>query len=139
MGAAEVGAILVPYGYTVADPAATPENSRFHHRTGVQIPDRHRRALAPLGQSGAAGAGVVALSLSALRPALGVGFLEALHPFVGSARVRPLDCCIHERHGMSAEPRSYAESARRRERASLATSEMLVDSAGVKESRSIAD
>src|SRR5277367_5973097 len=83
--------VLVPYRCALADATDAKQDTRFHHGSRLQVSHRYRRAFALLGKIGAARTGVVALSLPALRAALGTQFFKALHPIVGPASIGPVD------------------------------------------------
>src|SRR5579872_2920544 len=79
--------LLVPHRRALAQRAPAPAHPRLHHGARLPLPDHYRRALALLGQIGVARAGILAVSLSALRETLGTGLLQALHQAVGPAGV----------------------------------------------------
>src|ERR1700691_592623 len=85
-----MGGLLVPPGRTVGFRATSAANCRFHDGVGMQIPDGHGRPRFCLGEIRPARAGVMALSVSALRSPLGTASLEKAHPSVGPARHEPM-------------------------------------------------
>src|SRR5487761_208721 len=97
MGRASLAVVLVPYGYAEADEPPAAANTRFHDGARMQISDRHRCPLAPVGKVGAADARVVALSLQALRGGVGAGGRQASRSPLGPAPGRPVGARIDER------------------------------------------
>src|SRR5580700_5277190 len=85
-----MGRLLVSSRCSVAVGAFAPPNCRFHHRLGLQISDHHGHPRVCLGKVRSAGAGVVALSVSTIRPPLGTPRLEKAHPPLGPACDEPM-------------------------------------------------
>ena len=79
--------LLVPHGFALDLGCVARAHPRFHDRARLPLPDDHRHPLAALGQAHVERAGVLALPLPPLRPAMGTGPLEEVHPPARPARL----------------------------------------------------
>src|ERR1700742_3599153 len=98
MGRSAVDLLLVSHRCPLAHPTLARAHPRLHHGSWLPLSHRHGCAFAPLGKISAAGARLLAISISTLRQTVGAGLHKALHPLVGSARRRPL-VSLAKRHG----------------------------------------
>src|SRR4029077_13043882 len=91
-----MGRLLVSPGCAVALGAFAPAHRRFHHGARLPVSDHHGHPRLDVGQVCAAGTGLMALPLSALRQSVGAARLEKTHSPVGPARAEPMTILASE-------------------------------------------
>src|ERR1700674_4141556 len=94
MGGTALAGLLGPPGCALALPASAAANCRFHHRIGMQVPNRHGYSRLCLGKIRAARAGVMALSIPTLRSPVGAAPIEETRPSLGPASHEPMTVTV---------------------------------------------